>query len=154
MPDLADHDLFLFTSRSEKPQIWPQPKTNRTNTAAGLRVLFAFLWAAHHCNAPHTENWRPRLEWHSATIGQSSRILKQENYCNIWNDPPKRRLLDAKALLQEWVTFYPQHSDQNSNPRRFRAQNREWAQQTDLTRFDAYWGGRDGCGSPHPLSET
>src|SRR5437660_204617 len=26
-------------------------------------------------------------------------------------------------------------------PLRFRAQNREWAQQTDLTRFDAYWGG-------------
>jgi len=54
---------------------------------------------------------------------------------------PKRRLLDAKALLQDWVTFYPAILRPKLQPRRFRAQNREWVQQADLTPFGAYWGG-------------
>ena len=38
---LADHDLFIYVTGQKKPPNLAPAQTNRTNTAAGLRVLFA-----------------------------------------------------------------------------------------------------------------
>ena len=138
---LADHDLVIYVTGQKKPPNLAPAQTNRTNTAAGLRVLFAFLCRPPLLTAPYRElatTARVAL----GTIGPVIKDLETRKLiATFGTTPPKRRLLDAKALLQEWVTFYPATLRPKLQPRRFRAQNREWAQQTDLTRFDAYWGG-------------
>src|SRR5713226_1038514 len=138
---LEDDDLFVYVTGQKNPADTAPPQTNRTNTAAGLKVLFALLCRPQLLNAPYRElatTARVAL----GTIGPVIKDLETRKLiATFGTTPPKRRLLDAKALLQEWVTFYPATLRPKLQPRRFRAQNREWAQQTDLTRFDAYWGG-------------
>lgn len=137
---LEDGDLFVYVTGQKKPQHLAPAQTNRTNTAAGLRVLFALLCRPRLLNAPYRElatTARVAL----GTIGPVIKDLETRKLIATFGTTlPKRRLLDAKALLQEWVTFYPATLRPKLQPRRFRAQNRDWAE-TDLTRFDAYWGG-------------
>jgi hypothetical protein len=138
---LEDDDLFVYVVGQKKPAHMIPTQTNRTNTAAGLRVLFALLCRPQLLNAPYRElatTARVAL----GTIGPVIKDLETRKLMATFGTTlPKRRLLDAKALLQEWVTFYPAALRPKLQPRRFRAQNRQWAQQTDLTRFEAYWGG-------------
>ena len=75
------------------------------------------------------------------STGSASRACRTGALPTFGTTLPKRRLLDVKMLLQEWVTFYPATLRPKLQPRRFRAQNRERAQQTNLTPFGAYWGG-------------
>src|SRR6266851_2251046 len=138
---LEDDDLFVYVTGQKKPADTAPPQTNRTNTAAGLKVLFALLCRPQLLNAPYRElatTARVAL----GTIGPVIKDLETRRLIATFGTTlPKRRLLNARALLQEWVTFYPATLRPKLQPRRFRAKNREWAQQTDLTRFDAYWGG-------------
>jgi len=138
---LEDDDFFIFVTGQKKPAHMATTQRNRTNTAAGLRVLFALLCRPQLLNAPYRElatTARVAL----GTIGPVINDLQTRKLIATFGTTvPKRRLLNAKALLQEWVTFYPATLRPKLQPRRFRARNREWAQQTDLTRFDAYWGG-------------
>jgi hypothetical protein len=138
---LEDDDLFVYVTGQKKPTDTAPAQTNRTNTAAGLRVLFALLCRPQLLNAPYRElatTARVAL----GTIGPVIKDLETRKLIATFGTTlPKRRLLNAKALLQEWVTFYPATLRPKLQARRFRAQNREWLQQTDLTRFDAYWGG-------------
>jgi len=137
---LEDDDLFVFVTGQKRPPDLAPEQTNRTNTAAGLKVLFALLCRPPLLNVPYRElatTARVAL----GTIGPVIKDLEiRKLIATFGTTLPKRRLLDAKALLQEWVTFYPATLRPKLQPRRFRAQNHEWAQ-TDLTRFDAYWGG-------------
>jgi hypothetical protein len=115
--------------------------TNRTNTTAGLRVLFVILCRPQLLNAPYRE-LATTAKVALGTIGPVIKNLETRKLIATFGTTlPKRRLLDAKALLQEWVTFYPATLRPKLQPRRFRAHDRELAQQTDLARFDAYWGG-------------
>jgi hypothetical protein len=138
---LEDDELFVFVTGRKKPPDLVPAQTNRTNTAAGLRVLFALLCRPPLLNTPYRElatTARVAL----GTIGPVIKDLKTRKLIATFGTAlPKRRLLDAKVLLQEWVAFYPATLRPKLQPRRFRAQDREWAQETDLTPFDAYWGG-------------
>lgn len=138
---LEDDDLFVYVTGQKKPTDMAPPQTNRTNTAAGLRLLFALLCRPQLLNAPYRElatTARVAL----GTIGPVIKDLETRKLIATFGAAlPKRRLLDAKALLQEWVAFYPAILRPRLQPRRFRAPDHDWAQQTDLTRFDAYWGG-------------
>jgi hypothetical protein len=138
---LEDNDLFVYVTGQKKPTDLAPAQTNRTNTAAGLKVLFALLCRPRLLNGPYRElatTARVAL----GTIGPVLKDLETRRLIATFGTTlPKRRLLNARALLQEWVTFYPATLRPKLQPRRFRAKNREWAQQTDLTRFDAYWGG-------------
>jgi hypothetical protein len=138
---LEDDDLFVYVTGQKKPTDLAPEQTNRTNTAAGLRVLFALLCRPRLLDAPYRElatTARVAL----GTIGPVIKGLETRKLIATFGATlPKRRLLNAKLLLQEWVTFYPAMLRPKLQPRRFRAQNREWAQKIDLTHFDAYWGG-------------
>jgi hypothetical protein len=138
---LEDDDLFVYVTGQKKPIDMAPPQTNRTNTAAGLRVLFALLCRPQLLNAPYRE-LATTAKVALGTIGPVIKDLETRKLIATFGTAlPKRRLLDAKALLQEWVAFYPAILRPRLQPRRFRAPNHDWAQQTDLTRFDAYWGG-------------
>jgi len=138
---LEDDDLFVFVTGQKKITDLAPVHINRTNTAAGLRILFAILCRPPLLNAPYRE-LATTANVALGTIGPVIKDLETRKLIATFGTTlPKRRLLDAKALLQEWVTFYPAALRPKLQPRRFRAQNREGAQQTDLTPFGAYWGG-------------
>lgn len=138
---LDDDDLFVYVTGQKKTTDTAPAQTNRTNTAAGLRVLFALLCRPQLLNAPYRElatTARVAL----GTIGPVIKDLETRKLIATFGTAlPKRRLLNAKALLQEWVAFYPAILRPRLQRRRFRAPDYDWAQQTDLTPFDAYWGG-------------
>ena len=105
-----------------------------------MKVLFAILCRPPLLNAPYRE-LATTAKVALGTIGPVIKDLETRNLIATFGTAlPKRRLLDAKALLQDWVTFYPATLRPKLQPRRFRAQNREWVQQVDLTPFGAYWG--------------
>src|SRR5258708_4498979 len=137
---LEDDNLFVFVTGQKKTTGLATAHTNRTNTTAGLRVLFAILCHPPLLNAPYRELAKA-AKVALGTIGPVIKDIETRKLIATFGTTPKRRLLDAKALLQEWVTFYPATLRPKLQPRRFRAQDRERAQQTDLTRFGAYWGG-------------
>ena len=138
---LEDDDLFVFVTGQKKPPDLAPAHTNRTNTTAGLRVLFVILCRPQLLNAPYRE-LATTAKVALGTIGPIIKDLETRKLIATFGTTlPKRRLLDAKTLLQEWVTFYPATLRPKLQPRRFRVQDRELAQQTDLARFDAYWGG-------------
>src|SRR3984885_962265 len=138
---LEDDDLFVFVTGQKRNTDLTPVHTNRTDTRAGLRVLFAILCRPQLLNAPYRE-LATTAKVALGTIGPVIKDLEtRRRIATFGTTLPKRRLLDAKALLQEWVTFYPATLRPKLQPRRFRAHDRELAQQTDLARFDAYWGG-------------
>ena len=138
---LEDDDLFVFVTGQKKPPDLAPAHRNRTNTTAGLKVLFAVLCRPPLLNVPYRE-LATTAKVALGTIGPVIKDLETRKLiATFGTTPPKRRLLDAQALLQEWATFYPANLRPKLQPRRFLAQDREWALQTDLTRFDAYWGG-------------
>src|SRR5215472_799439 len=138
---LEDDDLFVFVTGQKRTSDFAPPHTNRTNTAAGLKVLFAILCRPPLLNASYRE-LATTAKVALGTIGPVVKDLETRKLIATFGTTlPKRRLLDAKVLLREWVTFYPATLRPKLQPRRFRAQNREWVQQTELTPFGAYWGG-------------
>lgn len=138
---LKDEDLFVFVTGQKKTADLGPLHTNRTTTTAGLKVLFAILCRPPLLNAPYRELART-ADVALGTIGPVIKDLETRKLIATFGTTlPKRRLLDARALLEEWVTFYPATLRPKLQPRRFRAPNREWAQHTDLTPFGAYWGG-------------
>jgi hypothetical protein len=138
---LEDGDLFVYVTGQKTTRQMTRVQTNRTNTAAGLRVLFALLCRPPLLNAPYRE-LATAARVALGTIGPVIKDLETRKLIATFGTTlPKRRFLDAKALLQEWVAFYPAVLRPRLQPRRFRAPDHDWAQQTDLTRFDAYWGG-------------
>lgn len=138
---LENDDLFVFVTGQKRTTDLTPVQTNRTNTRAGLRVLFAILCRPPLLNAPYRE-LAMTAKVALGTIGPVIKDLeKRKLIATFGTTLPKRRLLDPRALLEEWVTFYPATLRPKLQPRRFRAQNREWAQHTDLTPFGAYWGG-------------
>ena len=138
---LEDDDLFVFVTGQKRPPHQAPVHTHRTNTTAGLKVLFVILCRPQLLNAPYRE----LATTANVALGTIGPVLKdletRKLIATFGTTRPKRRMLDAKALLQEWVTFYPAILRPKLQPRRFRAQDRQLAQQTDLVRFDAYWGG-------------
>lgn len=138
---LEDEDLFVFVTGRKRTTDFAPVHTYRANTTAGLRVLFAILCRPKLLNAPYRE----LAAMANVALGAIGPVIKdletRKLIATFGTAIPKRRLLDAKALLQEWVTFYPATLRPKLQPRRLRAQNREWVQQADLTRFGAYWGG-------------
>ena len=138
---LEDEDLFVFVTGQKRTADLAPVHTNRTNTTAGLKVLFAILCRPPLLNAPYRE-LATTAKVALGTIGPVIKDLETRKLIATFGTAlPKRRMLDAKALLQDWVTFYPATLRPKLQPRRFRAQNREWVQQADLTPFGAYWGG-------------
>lgn len=138
---LEDKDLFVFVTGRKRTTDFAPVRTHRTNTTAGLRVLFAILCRPPLLNASYRE-LATTAKVALGTIGPVIKDLEARKLIATFGTAiPKRRLLGAKALLEEWVTFYPAVLRPRLQPRRLLAQNRERVEQADLTPFGAYWGG-------------
>ena len=106
---------------------------------AGLQVLFALLCNPGLENAPFrkiVEKARAAL----GTVGIVMNDLKKLNYL-IEIPPEKRRLIRKKDLLNRWITAYPEQLRPKQIIGLFRAENRDWWQQADISDLNIFWGG-------------
>ncbi|MBI5470886.1 MAG: hypothetical protein HY961_00930 [Ignavibacteriae bacterium] len=106
---------------------------------AGLRVLFALL-----CN--------PRLERQTyreiaaiadtalGTINWTMRDLMTMGFM-INMGPKGRRLINKEKIVEQWVVAYPQQLKPKQFIGTYKADRYNWWRDTDLTPFDAQWGG-------------
>lgn len=111
---------------------------NVATKASAARLTFVFLCQPELLNASY------RVLSHLAgialgTIGPCFSELARRQF--ITNTKGSRRFLDRDRLMNEWATSYATNLRQRLAPRRFRAADRDWWKQVDITRFDAVWGG-------------
>ncbi|MGB3863334.1 MAG: type IV toxin-antitoxin system AbiEi family antitoxin [Candidatus Aminicenantaceae bacterium] len=131
--------LFIYI-KGNKPtdkDILEQPA--RTFRPKGLQVIFALL-----CN-PGLEN-KPfreiaiKADVALGTVGWVMYDLRRMDYL-IDVGPRNRRLVRKDNLLDRWVAAYPEQLRPKKMIGRFKADNPNWWENTDLKEINALWGG-------------
>lgn len=138
----ADSYVFIKGQQSKDQEIFDKIKKNgfRSNTATGLKVLYALLSKHELLNASFREI---ALEAGVAlgNIGLVFDDLHSRGYTVGEKNKGNRRIIDRKRLIDEWVTNYPIKLRQKLNRNRFHSTNPEWWQTVDIKKYDAQWGG-------------
>ncbi|MEW5744412.1 MAG: type IV toxin-antitoxin system AbiEi family antitoxin [Nitrospirota bacterium] len=130
--------LYIFVKGNRPPEITMRAPQKRAFKPTGLKVIYALL-----CN-PGLEN-KPYRDIADAadvalgTIGWMMRELKQMDYLLDMGKRGKK-LTQKEALLQRWVTEYPERLRPKHVVGRYRGPE-EWWQQTTLDPVIAQWGG-------------
>lgn len=130
--------IYIFIKGNKPPEtIMPTPP-KRAFRPAGLRVIYAFL-----CN-PGMEN-KPYREIADATgvalgtIGWFMRELKETGFL-VDMGMRGNKLTQKEALLQRWVTAYPEQLRPKLLLGRYKGEY-DWWRQKRLDPFKAQWGG-------------
>lgn len=127
--------LYVYVTGQPRPREVGESRF-RAVGAAGLQVTFALLSRPALVQAPYREIARA-----SATaLGSLTHVMRDLEARGYLTGDRRRRLLDPRRLLEEWVTHYPIALRPKLHPRRFEAPQ-EIVAQTDLSSLQAYWGG-------------
>ena len=131
--------LFVFVKGNRPVDILRAEPFQRAFRPAGLKVIFALL-----CN-PQMEEVPFRFIAKAAdvalgTVGWVMRDLKKMGHLVDFRTRG-RRLIRKDELLRRWVTTYPEQLRPKQLVGRYRTENPDWWQHTDIKAFDAYWGG-------------
>jgi hypothetical protein len=135
--------LHLYVTGRRRPADLINAQAGKLTNPAGLRVVFALLCDPQLLNA----TYRDIATAARAALGTVGPVIKElEARRHITPAPegarkPRRRLLDAPRLVQEWVAVYPTVLRPKLNIRRFRAQTPDWTEGVNLEPYHAYWGG-------------
>ena len=109
-------------------------------TPTALRIVFALLCQPALLNTPY----RDIVGAAGVALGAVGWVffdLKERGHITGGKKKHNRRFLDAPRLFEEWVTNYPIKLRPKLNPRRFKAENPNWWQNTGLHNLGAFWGG-------------
>ena len=129
--------IFVTGERPAEPKVMG---ARGGGTPAALRVVFALLCNRKLLNAPY----RDIVEAAGVALGAIGWVffdLKERGYITGGNKKRERRLVEPVRLFEEWVTNYPIKLKPKLNPRRFKADNPDWWQNTPLHDLGAFWGG-------------
>lgn len=134
-------ELFVYVTGRKGAHYPPAPPKHRTTTAAGLKILFALLCRPPLLNVPYRE-LAATAGVALGTIGPVMKELETRRLIATFRtERGRRHFVDAKALLQEWVNFYPAILRPKLRPRRLLAPDHQRVRQADLVPYAAYWGG-------------
>lgn len=114
--------------------------SRRAGTAASLKVIFALLCRPELWGASYREIGQ-MAGVSLGAIGGVFEDLAVRGMIVGGTRGSKRRLLEPRRLLDEWVVNYPIKLRPKLNVRRFRASDPLWWQGLDVTRYGARWGG-------------
>jgi hypothetical protein len=112
----------------------------RGGTPTALRIIFILLCRPELLNAPYREI-KQAAGVALGAIGWIFLDLNARGFTIGGKNKGERRMLERQRLLEEWVTNYPIKLRPKLNPKRFHAPDPNWWRQTDITRYDAQWGG-------------
>lgn len=129
--------VYIKGNKPDEKDILEQP--TRTFRPTGLQVIFALL-----CN-PGLENnpFREiaiKADVALGTVGWVMYDLRRMGYI-IDMGRRNRRLVRKDNLLNRWVAAYPEQLRPKKMIGRFRADNHNWWENTDLNEINALWGG-------------
>lgn len=116
------------------------PTTQRANTNTAMRVIFALLCKPELLNATYREIKDAAgvalgaVGWVFVDLNARGHLLGDGREGN-------RRFVDAKRLLNEWVTTYPIKLRPKLHVRTFRAADTDWWENADIQKYNAQWGG-------------
>jgi len=105
---------------------------------AGLQLTFALL-----CRPKLMQtNYREIARAANVALGVVGPAIKDLELRGLirFTRSGRRRLLDPKRLLEEWVTHYHTTLRAKLNPRRFEADT-DLLEKANLEKYDAFWGG-------------
>jgi hypothetical protein len=132
-------DLVVFVKGEKRPEYAITMGTRGGGTATALRVVFALLCRPELLNV----RYREIVDAAGVALGAVGPVfldLQRRGYVAGGQRKGQRRFLEAKRLLDEWVTTYPIKLRPKLNPRRFTAANADWWKTARLPN-GAYWGG-------------
>jgi hypothetical protein len=133
--------LVFVMGRRPRPEDMPRADTTpRAATAAGLRAVFTLLCRQELLNAPYRDMSRA-AGVALGTVGAVFRDLQERGYITGGARQGKRRLIEPKRLLEEWVMHYPLKLRPRLHPKRFRAPTLDWWQHVNVATYGAKWGG-------------
>ncbi|OGC96496.1 MAG: hypothetical protein A2W25_15020 [candidate division Zixibacteria bacterium RBG_16_53_22] len=123
---------------------WPKLAEKGILRQAGLRVVYALICKNELVNA----TFREIAEAAEAALGTVDRVfkdLKKRNFI-VQIDDRGRRLIDKRELINWWVKEYADKLRPKLLLGRFETDDYERFQLTDVTRFNARWGGETAAG--------
>ncbi|NLV32077.1 MAG: hypothetical protein GXY47_13085 [Acidobacteria bacterium] len=135
---LDDPPVFIWV-RGERPM----PRTalqpgGRAFKASGLRVIFALLCHPEMVQHPYREIAQMAGVAHG-TVGWVMAELPQLGF--VARIGGKRRLLEPRRLLQQWVEAYARTLRPRLLLGRYQAENLDWWKTVDPTAYDLIMGG-------------
>lgn len=131
--------LFVYVTGKRRPVQTRTVSAYRALTPAGLRIIFALLSVPDLVAASYREIAKA-AGVALGTVGGVLADLEERGYLAP-ERPGPRRLLASGRLQEEWVTHYPVKLRPKLNARRFTAPARDWWRNSDIGRYQAYWGG-------------
>lgn len=135
--------LHLYVTGRRRPPDLTMAEGGRTTNPTGLRVVFALLCHPGLLHATYREI-AAAARVALGTIGPVMRDLEVRKHITPTAEgarAPRRRFLDARRLVEEWVALYPAVLRPKLNIRRFKAQEPHWTNGINLQPYHAYWGG-------------
>lgn len=129
--------LLVYVIGNNKPAELRQDHFRALNPT-GLQIAFALVCQPTLVQTTYREI-AARAGVALGSVGPVMKDLETRGYLRFQREP-KRKLLDPKRMIEEWVIHYPVTLRPKLNPRRFRADT-ERLQQADLLHQNAYWGG-------------
>jgi hypothetical protein len=129
---------YLFV-QGERPDV-PFPPAGKGGTATHLRIVFALLCQPERIDAPYRDIAQAAGVALGA-VGGAFQDLNARGFATGGTKAGKRRLLERRRLLEEWITNYPIKLRPKLNPQIFRAHDAAWWKNAKLAGTGAYWGG-------------
>jgi hypothetical protein len=133
---LAGRGLHVYVVGQRRPTALKRERFRAVN-AAGLRVTFALLCRTALVRAPYREIASAA----SVSLGTVGPVMKDlEARRLIYPGRSRGASLDAKQLLEEWITHFPISLRPKLDANRFEA-DPGLLRSADLSQEHAYWGG-------------
>jgi len=131
------HVLVTGQKRTAREKL---PAAQRANTNTAMRVIFALLCKPQLLNATYREI-KDAAGVALGAVGWVFVDLNARGHLIGDGREGNRRFVDAKRLLNEWVTNYPIKLRPKLLARKFRAANPGWWKTVDPEKYGAQWGG-------------
>lgn len=131
--------MFVYVAGAKNDTGW-QPTRAKSASPAGLRVAFVLLSWPQLVKASYKEIARCA----GVSLGTANNVfedLERRGYLINKGDAQRRRLLESRRLLDEWVINYPISLRPKLNTRRFSVAEPGWWKTETLDGIDAVWGG-------------
>lgn len=129
--------VYIKGNKLADKNILEQP--TRTFRPTGLQVIFALLCNPGLENKPFREI-ATKADVALGTVGWVVYDLRRMGYI-VDAGPRNRRLVRKENLLNKWIAVYPEQLRPKKMIGRFRADNHNWWENTDLKEIKAFWGG-------------
>lgn len=130
--------LYLFVKGNKQRKKLKTTPVVRAFKGSGLKVVFTLL------SLPGSEQktFRELADMSNVSLGTINWIMKDLIELGYLIDAGKqgRRLINKKALLERWVTAYPEQLKTKLDKKKFKSEDSSWWNIVKIDNYNALWG--------------